>query len=143
MTECLEDLEPVVSHNQSLDMSNSNLDPSSLSQSHMPKINLPPFDRNYSEWETFRDRFSALIIKNTSLSDFARMHYLASSLKGRTLDSISNISITADNFSLCWNTLKRFENKRRLIASHFSTLFGLSVLNKESALELQLLYTIS
>lgn len=140
MTECLEQLEPVVSHEHSFNASHANLDASSLSQSHMPKIHLPPFDGSFSDWESFRDRFSALIIKNASLSNFARMHYLASSLKGRALDSISNIAITADNFQLAWDTLiSRFENKRRLIASHFATLFGLSVINKESAPDLQLL----
>lgn len=106
----------------------------------MPKINLPPFDGNFTEWESFRDRFSALIIKNNSLNDFARMHYLASLLKGSALDSINNISITADNFQVAWSTLTaRFENKRRLIAAQLSTLIGLSGVSKESASELQLL----
>lgn len=127
-----------MSPNQLLDNSRVASDASAISQSHMPKIQLPPFDGNYAEWESFRDRFSALIIKNTSLTDFARMHYLASSLKGSALDSISDITIIADNFTLAWDTLTaRFENKRRLIASHFSTLLGLVAVTKESASELQ------
>lgn len=66
------------------------------------------------------------------------MHYLASALKGRALDSIGNIAITADNFPIAWETLtKRFENKHRLLASHFSTLLGLPFLTKESASDLQ------
>lgn len=106
----------------------------------MPKISLPPFDGSYADWETFRDRFSAPIIKNPSLTDFARMHYLASSLKGRALDSVNNIAITAENFQIAWDTLTaRFENKRRLLATHFSTLFGLTTVTKESASDLQAL----
>lgn len=141
MTECLEELEPVVSHNLSFDTSVVRTDVSALSPSHLPQIKLPPFDGNYSEWENFRDRFTALIIKNKSLSDFARMHYLASSLKGRALDTINSIAIIADNFPIAWSALvKRFENKRRLLTAHFSTLLGLSVINKESASDLQSLF---
>jgi len=83
LMECLEELEPSVSHNQSFDQSVVRSDTSALSLSHFQQIRLPSFDGNFAEWENFRDRFTALIIKNKSLTDFARMHYLASSLKGR------------------------------------------------------------
>ncbi|XP_024893753.1 uncharacterized protein LOC112468697 [Temnothorax curvispinosus] len=69
------------------------------------------------------------------------MHYLSSSLKSRALETIANIAITADNFQVAWNTLKaRFENKRRLLTNHLSTLLGLSALSLESASDLQTLY---
>lgn len=141
MSECLVELEPVVSHNQSSD---SNIhaihDAPALSLSHLPHIRLSPFDRIYAAWENLRDRFTALIIKNKDITDFARMHFLASSLKGRALECISSIFITADNFPIAWQAFTvRFENKRRLLASHLSTLFGLSTVSRESASELQIL----
>ncbi|XP_011858833.1 PREDICTED: uncharacterized protein LOC105556359 [Vollenhovia emeryi] len=140
MTEALEELEPVVSANPSLDSSISRPVTSALSMSQLLQIRLPPFDGSYAEWENFRDRFTALIVKNKSHSDFARMHYLASSIKGRALDSISNIAVTSDNFTIAWSALKtRFENKRRLIASHFSSLLGLTGVARESVPELQAL----
>lgn len=142
MTDCLEELKPVVSHNTSPAFNSTRL-PSELPDvalSHMPPIRLPPFDGTYSEWENFRDRFSALVIRNQSLGDFARMHYLVSSLQGRALDCVTNIPIIADNFQVAWSGLtSRFENKRRLIASHFLILLGLSALQRESAVELQAL----
>lgn len=138
LAECLEELEPFVSPNTSLNQSMSRSDPAAISSAHMPKINLLPFDGTYSEWETFRDRFFALVIRNNSLSDFARFHYLVSSLTGRASDSIRDISITADNFPLAWQTLhSRFENKRRLIATQFSSILGATAISKESATELQ------
>lgn len=141
LSESLEEVEPVVSQNHSFDNSGMRPDAAAISLNHLPHIKLPPFDGNYSEWESFRDRFTSLIIENKSVSDFARMHYLVSSLKGRALDTLSDIAITADNFPIAWETLsKRFENTRRLLASHFSTLLELSVVNKESASELQTLF---
>ncbi|XP_036146380.1 uncharacterized protein LOC118646806 [Monomorium pharaonis] len=140
MTECLEELEPVVSHNQSIESTHmtASSDASALSILSLPTIRLPPFDGNYAEWETFRDRFTSLIIHNKDITDFARMHYLSSSLKGSALECISKIKITANNFNTAWKTLTaRFESKRRTLSSLLSTLLGLPTLTRESASDLQ------
>lgn len=138
MTECLEEIEPCVSHNSSFNQSVLRSEPNTISSSHMPKIQLLPFDGTYSDWETFRDRFSALIINNSALSDFARLHYFVSALKGRALDCVRDIKLTAENFQIAWQTLNsRFDDKRRLIASHFSEILGAAAISKESASALQ------
>jgi len=140
MVDCLEELKPNVSLNQSVNNTSLNSDTSSLSLRHLPPIQLPPFSGNYEEWETFRDRFDALIIQNQELSNFSRMHFLASSLTGRARSAISSLSITADNFEVAWKALvARFENKRRLIEFHVSTLYHLPNLARESASELHAL----
>jgi len=98
---------------------------------------MPPFSGNFAEWENFRDRFTALIIENKYLSDFSRMHFLATSLTGSAREVISSISITADNFSVAWKVLKtRFENKKRLIDLHIAALYNLPSMARESAVEL-------
>ncbi|XP_070151971.1 uncharacterized protein [Polyergus mexicanus] len=98
MAEILEELEPVVSPNQSFSSTRLHADASAFSVSHLPPIKLPPFDGNYEDWEQFRDRFTTLIRNNIDLTDFARMHFLSSCLQGRALECISNISVTATNF---------------------------------------------
>lgn len=80
MAECLEELEPVVSPNQSFTSPNVRLDTSAFSFKHLPPINLLPFVGTYDQWEAFRDGFTTLIIKNKDLNDFARMHFLTSCL---------------------------------------------------------------
>lgn len=113
---------------------------SSLSLRHLLPIKLPPFSGNLEEWESFRDKFHSLIILNKELSDFTRMHFLASSLTGRARDSIASLNITADNFEIAWKTLSaRFENKRQLIESHVSILCNLPHLSRESSSELHAL----
>lgn len=100
-------------------------------------FNIPPFSGNYDEWESFRDRFTSLIILNKDLTAFARMHFLSSSLTGTALESIKNIPITADNFEVAWQTLmSRYENKRRLIEVHVSALHNLPTVSRESAVDL-------
>ncbi|XP_070529843.1 uncharacterized protein [Cardiocondyla obscurior] len=140
LNEILEDLEPVVSPFSALHSTSIQQEMPNLGLPKMPPIKLPLFDGQYSEWENFRDRFSALVIENQTLSDFARMHYLSSSLKGSALDCIASIPVTAHNFNVVWSAIKRrFENKRRLISTHLSALLGWKPLQKESATDLQAL----
>ncbi|XP_029673052.1 uncharacterized protein LOC115241431 [Formica exsecta] len=144
MAEILEEMEPVVSPNPSLSSTRLHADASAFSLSHLPPIKLPPFDGNYDEWEQFRDRFTTLIRNNTELTDFARMHFLSSCLKGSALECIANISITAANFEIAWKALtSRYEDKKRSINKHLSTLLNLSTISRESATKMQTLYQCS
>lgn len=60
----------------------------------------------------FRFWFTALIIENKDLHVFACMHYLVSSLRDRAFDSLSGLTITADNFAVAWQSLMdRYDNK--------------------------------
>jgi hypothetical protein len=105
--------------------------------SHLPTISIPPFSGRSEEWESFRDRFTSLILHNKELTDFSRMHFLASSLTGGALDSIKSITITADNFNIAWKTLvSRYENKRRLVENHILTFYNLPNVSRKSAHEL-------
>ena len=103
-------------------------------------MNLPPFNGDFHEWESFRDRFQSLIIDNKGLSDYMRMHFLSSCLTGRARDAISDVSITADSFSDAWQALiSRFENKTLLIENHIGRLANLNAVAREVARELYLL----
>lgn len=109
-----------------------------MSLTHLPPIKLPPFDGNFSEWHQFRDSFSSLIRENKELNNFALMHFLKSSLKGPTLESIANLTVTGDNFELAWNMLTtRYENPRRMLSLHMTSLFSLAPVTRESAFDLQ------
>lgn len=139
MTECLEELEPYVNPNHSFDNGAQRNGSTHFSLSHLPPITLPPFSGKSADWESFRDWFTSLII-DVELSDFARMHFLSSCLKDRALECLGNISIIADNFKVAWTALKdRYENKRRLVSVHISTLLNLTAVPRESAHELEVL----
>ncbi|XP_039309927.1 uncharacterized protein LOC120358745 [Solenopsis invicta] len=137
MNECLEELEPPVSTSPLASSSHHFCAPAPVSLQHLPPINIPPFSGKAEDWESFRDRFTSLIILNKDLTAFSRMHFLASSLSGRALDTIKTIPVTADNFDIAWKTLtSRYDNKRRLIEIHASALCNLPSVNRESACEL-------
>lgn len=57
----------------------------------LPRISIPKFSGEFTEWETFRDHFRSVVIDNADLSEVARMHYLLSSLKGEASDIVKRL----------------------------------------------------
>lgn len=100
----------------------------------LPAIELPKFDESFGKWETFRDRFTSLIVSDKSLSNFERMDYLWSALAREALESISNLNVTEANFEIAWKLIKnQYENERRIIMEHLRTLISVLVVRSNSA----------
>ncbi|XP_076291065.1 uncharacterized protein LOC143214212 [Lasioglossum baleicum] len=96
------------------------------SRSDLPRIGLPTFSGEPTKWESFRDKFTSLIINDESLSDVKRLHHLNSCVKGEAENLICNLPVTDANFKIAWDTLvQRFDNKRDLIQEHLKTLYSL------------------
>ncbi|XP_011171122.2 uncharacterized protein LOC105203896 [Solenopsis invicta] len=118
MADCLEEVEPSVSANQSINSSTVHCSHSSLSLRHLPAIQLPPFSGSFQTLHEF----------------------LAASLTGSARDAIASLAITADNFEIAWRSVTaRFENKRRMIEVHVLTLFNLPSMSRESLSDLHAL----
>ena len=48
----------------------------------LPRIDLPKFDGTFSDWLSFRDLFTSLILSNENISAVEKLQYLKSSLVG-------------------------------------------------------------
>ncbi|XP_076549168.1 uncharacterized protein LOC143306442 [Osmia lignaria lignaria] len=104
----------------------------------LPPLHLPQFSGSISEWESFRDRFSAMIIARQGLSNVSRFQYLLSCLQGEAADLVTNIAITEAGFQLVWDRLVgRYENTRLLVTTHVNTLYDLPQVRSESAEQLR------
>ena len=91
----------------------------------LPKITIPTFSGQYSEWATFNDLFKALVHNNESLSDCQKLHYLKDHLTGEAEQLIRYTPISDANYSQCWEILeKRYNNKRHLADCILNRLFG-------------------
>ncbi|XP_076301442.1 uncharacterized protein LOC143219323 [Lasioglossum baleicum] len=100
----------------------------------LPTMNLPSFSGAISEWETFRDRFQAIIIQRRGLSNVSKFQYLLSCVNGEASDLITNIAITDAGFTVAWGLLvEQYENKRLLVATHLQTLHDLPQVCSEDA----------
>ncbi|XP_070527384.1 uncharacterized protein [Cardiocondyla obscurior] len=137
MIDSLKLLEPPASPTPALHSTCIQSEAAETTSARLPSIQLPPFSGQYSKSENFRNRFTALIIQNPSLRDFAKMHYLSSSVSGPALACIFDLPITANNFIVALETFtKQYNDKKRLIRNHFDTLFDLPSMQKKSASEL-------
>lgn len=52
---------------------------STLTNHHLPRLDLPKFDGTHTEWLTFRDLFSSMVVENHLLSPVEKLHYLRTS----------------------------------------------------------------
>lgn len=101
----------------------------------LPRIDLPKFAGEYTEWENFRDLFQALVGSNDSLPDVQKLHYLKLSLTGEASLVLKGVLTKAANYEAAWTLLTdRYANERALITEHLKMLFdsppiGSAVLN--------------
>ncbi|XP_051166513.1 uncharacterized protein LOC127284859 [Leptopilina boulardi] len=93
---------------------------------HLPRITIPKFSGEYSEWLAFRDLFTSLVIKNESLSDAERLHYLKVSLADEALIIAQNQPGTANNFQIIWKNLEsRYDNCKALVFDYLKKIVEL------------------
>ena len=67
--------------------------------SRLPKLELPKFSGEYTEWQTFWDKFRAVIDSNNSIPIVNKFTYLQSLLQGEAAATISGLSLTETNYS--------------------------------------------
>ena len=90
--------------------------------SRLPKLELPKFSGEYTEWQTFWDKFRAVIDSNNSIP---------------TVNKFTSLSLTETNYSTAKTLLQtRFGRPERIIFSHIQRLLqtNLFLTSKESSL---------
>jgi len=73
---------------------------------------LSAFSGEYDKWMHFKDVFTSLIHDNRKLTTIQKFQYLRSSVKDETLQVISSLNTTIENYEIAWDLLKsHYENK--------------------------------
>lgn len=94
---------------------------------NLPKLQIPRFSGDYTEWPSFFDAFRALI-EETSIADITKFTYLRSLLSGEALSCIKGLSLTGENYHHAIQILKdRFERKEKIIFDHIQKLLSTDV----------------
>ena len=82
---------------------------------NLPKISLPKFKGEFSEWENFWFFFSNLIHECTDLGNVIKYHYLLESLTDEPLELVKGLQVTEQNYETAIQWLKDcFENADKL-----------------------------
>jgi hypothetical protein len=104
----------------------------------LPKLEIPEFHGEYTNWKTFKDTFQSVVHNNKSVADVNKFHFLLNALKGNTNQVIMEIPVTEENYPLAWQRLlERYDNPRSIVDSHLQKLFSIRPIIKESAVELR------
>ncbi|XP_076660394.1 uncharacterized protein LOC143363739 [Halictus rubicundus] len=107
-------------------------------RSSLPRITLPTFSGQFTDWTRFRDLFMSLVIDDEAWTDAERFHYLSASLTGEAAQLIQRIPVTAANFDQAWKLLEhRYQNRRLLVAAQFDALYNIKPCVNHSATELK------
>lgn len=120
------------SHNSSMieNLHNNNIS--------LPRISIPKFSGDYTDWTNFRDVFESLVATNDTLSNVQKLHHLKASLTGEAALLLKTVSITEANYASAWETLtSRYENQRAIISAHLSDVFNITNIKSENANELK------
>lgn len=113
-------------------------DANSQSSLQLPRIALPKFSGQFTDWENFRSTFESLIATNDALSNTQKFHYLKSSVQGDAALLINNLKITDANYGSAWQLLlDEYDDKQALIHTHIHSFVNLPKMRSESVNDLK------
>ena len=102
----------------------------SMTDVKLPKLNLPVFNGDVLQWQSFWDQFVAAV-DSTDLPDVSKFSYLRASLEGEPKAAIQGLSLTSAHYASACKILKdRFGRKETIIFTHIQKLLNLSVPSK-------------
>jgi len=116
----------------------SSFEATKLLSSRLPRINLPKFSGEFSEWESFRNTFEALIGFNNKITHTLKLYYLKSCVSDAAAKLINNLSVSEDNYPSAWKILMyEYEDKRALIRTHITSILRFPPMKMENVVELK------
>ena len=97
------------------------------SQYHkLPKLNMPTFDGNVLNWQSFWDSFSSAVHENAYLSDVQKFNYLKSQLYGEASQCVAGLQITNTNYWQAIHILmQRFGQEHKIVNAYMQNLLNL------------------
>ena len=102
----------------------------SITDVKLPNLNLPVFNGDVLQWQSFWDQFVAAV-DTIDLPDVSKFSYLRASLGGEPKAAIQGLSLTSAHDASARKILKdRFGRKETIIFTHIQKLLNLSVPSK-------------
>jgi hypothetical protein len=96
----------------------------------LPKLAIPPFSGDITQWVTFWDSFQSAIHKNAALVEIDKFNYLKSLLSGSALEAVSGLTLSGPNYAEAIGILeKRFGNRQQIITKHMDHLLNVDAVS--------------
>ncbi|XP_060570545.1 uncharacterized protein LOC132728870 [Ruditapes philippinarum] len=118
-------------NNSSVDQEESPMVPrhtssSTFAQHKLPKLTIPNFDGDLTNWQTFWDSYESSIHLNSTLSDVQKFNYLRSLVQGIAARCIDGFPLTNANYLKAVSLLReRFGQPQKIIHRYMQSLLEL------------------
>ena len=104
----------------------------------LPKLTLPSFIGEYTQWVFFWDQFTILVDSKVDMTNVEKLSYLKLSLKSDAAHIVSSLLVTDANYDMAKRKLEeRYNNKRSIVKAHLAANHALPAIKRESRVELR------
>ena len=101
-------------------------------EAKLPKLELPKFSGDVTQWQSFLDRFNAIIDNRQDISDVNKFTYLLSLLRDEAKACVQGLQLTAGNYQTAKELLKkRFGRRETVVFGHIQKLLSMSNSGKQ------------
>lgn len=110
-------------------------------QFSLPKLKLPEFNGEPTEWQPFISLFDRMVHENKKLDKELKVEYLKTCVKGDAAKITKHMDPTEENYQSCYELLrKRFDNKREMLGKLIDKMMELPKIKVECANNLKNLH---
>ena len=111
----------------------------------LPKLEVPTFNGNILNWQTFWEQFSIAVHERTNISDAEKLIYLRSSLKdGSAKNVIEGLSHSGTQYNEAVECLRsRYDRPRLIHQTHVKRIVEIPAIKEGSGRELRRLYDVA
>lgn len=103
-----------------------------------PKVEVPLFSGDYTQWPTFLDLYKSSIHDNPTLSDSQKMQHLKGKLRGEAHRLIQHLNVTADNYRTAWEILyHRYHNVQILFNKYIEIFLNQRTIERQTSAEIK------
>ena len=107
----------------------------------LPKINLPTFNGEQTQFQTFWQSFDCAVHTNEGISTIHKLNYQLNVQEGKAHQAVAGLELKEENYDNAIKSLKeRFGNKQQIISSHMQALLKLQGLPNDKVSQLRLIF---
>ena len=107
----------------------------------LPKVGLPKFKGDITEYRTFWETFESAVHNNGELTTIDKFHHLYSLLQGQAQRTIKGLAITADNYQAAIDLLnERFGKTQQIISTYMDELLKIAPCANDKSIQLRFVY---
>lgn len=113
------------------DMVNGNTSKQSII---LPKIKLPEFDGEPTNWKAFKNIFEKIVHSNAAISNGIKIQYLKTNLTGKAAKMVEHLPATDKSYEKCYELLcNRYDNDRETVSNLIDEMLNIEEQKSENS----------